>query len=127
VADLVTEASSYFRAWMPAIGQGGGGIAYSVNVIDRGQGGIEALNERGVKAGALLRVDEALFARLAEVGQIDVGHRDLLSAYYRDPHASMKVFLQENPQFLRTALVHGDEKTRARAQLLVADNLYGLD
>ncbi len=126
VADLVTEASSYFRDWIPVVGQGGGHIVYSANVIDRGQGGIEALNEQGVKAGALLRVDEALFARLVEVGQIDEGQSHLLSAYYRDPHAAMKAFLQGNPQFLRAALVGDDKKIRARAQLLVADDIYGL-
>ena len=53
VADLVTEASSYVRDWIPAVAAGGGRIAYAANVIDRGQGGLETLNEnRGCGRGA---------------------------------------------------------------------------
>ena len=78
IADLVTEASSYFRDWIPLVGEGGGRIAYSANVVDRGQGGIEALCENGVPSSALLRVDEALFKRLAESGHIGSAQADLL-------------------------------------------------
>ena len=127
IADLVTEASSYFRDWIPLVGEGGGRIAYSANVVDRGQGGIEALCESGVPSSALLRVDGALFKRLAESGYIGPAQADLLAAYYRDPHAAMRTFLLEHPDFLQNALRGGDERTRARAQLLVEGDVYGLD
>jgi orotate phosphoribosyltransferase len=127
VADLVTEASSYFRSWIPVVAQGGGRIVYSANVVDRGQGGIEALGEQGVPSGALLRVDEVLFARLVEAGRIDATQAELLNAYYRDPQAAMRAFLVEHPQFLQAALHGDDEKTRVRAQLLVDENIYQLE
>ena len=127
VADLVTEASSYFRSWIPVVAQGGWRIVYSANVVDRGQGGIEALGEQGVPSGALLRVDEVLFARLVEAGRIDATQAELLNAYYRDPQAAMRAFLVEHPQFLQAALHGDDEKTRARAQLLVDGNIYQLE
>ena len=127
VADLVTEASSYFRSWIPVVAEGGGKIAYAANVIDRGQGGIEALNEKGVEAGALLRVDEALFGRLLEMGRIGEGQFEVLVNYYRDPHAAMKAFLEGHPEFLRNALNGDDEKAAQRARLLVSENTYGLD
>ena len=126
IADLVTEASSYFRDWIPLVGQGGGRIAYSANVVDRGQGGIEALCENGVPSSALLRVDEALFKRLVKSGYISSAQADLLAAYYRDPYAAMRTFLMEHPDFLHKALRGDDERTRVRAQLLVDGNLYGL-
>ena len=127
VADLVTEASSYFRDWIPLVAEGGGGIEYSANVVDRGQGGIEALCESGVPSSALLRVDGALFKRLAELGHIGSPQADLLTAYYRDPHAAMRTFLLDHPDFLQNALRGDDDRTRARAQLLVDGNVYGLD
>ena len=127
IADLVTEASSYFRDWIPLVGKGGGRIVYSANVVDRGQGGIKALCENGVPSSALLRVDEALFKRLAESGHIGSAQADLLTAYYRDPHAAMRTFLLEHPDFLQNALRGDDQRTRARAQLLVDGNVYGLD
>ncbi len=127
VADLVTEASSYFRDWIPLVGEGGGQIVYSANVVDRGQGGIEALCEKGVPSSALLRVDEALFARLLEVGHINAAQAELLTAYYRDPHAAMRAFLVEHPHFLQAALQAEDARTRERAQRLVDEDLYGLN
>jgi orotate phosphoribosyltransferase len=127
VADMVTEASSYFRAWIPAVEQGGGRMVYSANVVDRGQGGLEALNQRGVRASALLRVDESLFDRLRAAGRINEEQQRVLVAYYRDPQGAMKAFLEEHPEFLREALQSKDEKTRARARQLVEQNPYGLD
>ncbi len=127
VADMVTEASSYLRAWIPAVAAGGGRIAYAANVIDRGQGGLDTLNEQGIAAGALMRVDEALFGRLVEMGRIDEAQGAKLVEYYRDPHAAMRTFLEEHPEFLRRALNGDDVRAAPRARLLIANNLYDLD
>ena len=45
IADLVTEASSYERAWIPAIRDINGCIRWSVVVVDRKQGGKELLED----------------------------------------------------------------------------------
>jgi|APSaa5957512622_1039677.scaffolds.fasta_scaffold39624_2 orotate phosphoribosyltransferase len=127
VADLVTEASSYIRAWIPAVAENGGGMAYSANVVDRGQGGIGVIEGAGVAAGALVRVDEELFAALRQAGHIDATQQETLVAYYRDPHGAMKAFLEGNPEFLRKALESSDERTATRARMLVEQDLYGLD
>ena len=127
VADLVTEASSYVRDWIPAVAAGGGRIAYAANVIDRGQGGLETLAKQDVAAGSLMRIDDALFDRLRVVGQIDEAQRETLVEYYRDPHAAMQTFLTEHPEFLRRALHGSDARAAQRARLLITNNLYGLD
>ncbi len=127
VADLVTEASSYVRDWIPAVAASGGRIAYAANVIDRGQGGLETLNGQGVAAGALMRIDDALFDRLRAMGQIDEVRYALLTRYHRDPHVAMRAFLQTHPQIVRTALSGGDARAAERARLLVAENPYALD
>ena len=127
VADLVTEASSYVRDWIPAVAAGGGRIAYAANVIDRGQGGLETLAKQGLAAGALMRIDDALFDRLRAMGQIDEARHALLTHYRRDPHAAMRAFLQRHPQIVRAALNGSDARAAARARLLVAENPYALD
>lgn len=126
VADLITEASSYLRNWIPAIRQRGGEMACAVNVVDRAQGGAEALRQAQVRAEALLRVDEKLFGTLRRVGHIDAQQEQVLLAYARDPHAAMKTFLQENPEFLRQALRSADERIAGRARLLAEQNPYQL-
>lgn len=127
VADLVTEASSYVRDWIPAVAAGGGRIAYAANVIDRGQGGLETLAKQDVAAGSLMRIDDALFGRLRAMGQIDAAHHDLLIRYHRDPHAAMRAFLQWRPQIVRAALKGDDARVAERAHLLVTKNPYALD
>lgn len=126
VADLITEASSYVRDWIPAIRQRGGEMVCAVNVVDRAQGGAEVLHQAGVRAEALLRVDGELFATLRRAGHIAAQQEQVLLAYCRDPHAAMKAFLQENPEFLRQALRSTDERTAGRARLLAEQNPYQL-
>ena len=126
IADLVTEASSYFRAWIPAVRGRGGRLIYSLNVVDRGQGGCQALVRAGVQASALLRVDEKLFDLLQRAGRIDSGQRRALGAYFRDPHRAMQAFFEKNPGFLRRSL-QDPEPTAGRARTLVENNPYNLD
>ena len=61
IADLITEASSYERAWVPAIRNAGGEMPYSLVMVDRKQGGGELLESLGVKSMALISVDTSLF------------------------------------------------------------------
>jgi orotate phosphoribosyltransferase len=127
VADLVTEASSYFTAWIPALEERGGVLARSLNVVDRGQGGVEKLAAAGIKTECLLRVDESMFEELERRGQIDSEQRRVLAAYYRDPEAAMREFVESNPDFIRRALAADDERTRSRATMFLEKNPYELD
>lgn len=126
VADLVTEASSYARNWIPAVGDGGGKMAISANVIDRAQGGMDVIAGAGVDGVALLRVDDDLFDELLKRGLIDAGQHEVLRDYFSDPTDAMKRFLQANPTFLQQALASSDERTARRAALLVENDPYGL-
>ena len=126
VADLVTEASSYARDWIPAIRDRGGAMAIAANVIDRAQGGIDVITGAGVDGVALLRVDESLFGDLLAREKIDQGQHAILLDYFSDPKGAMKRFLHANPDFLEVALASTDERTSARARLLVEQDLYDL-
>lgn len=126
IADLVTEASSYARAWIPAIRNRGGQMLISANVIDRAQGGMDVIDDAGVDGIALLRVDETLFGDLLERGMIDGEQQAVLLDYLGDPAGAMKRFLQATPGFLEKALNSSDARTAERARLLVDQDPYGL-
>lgn len=125
-ADLVTEASSYARDWIPAIRDADGQMQMSVNVVDRAQGGMDVITGAGVDGRALLRVDGAMFDQLRDRGHIDDGQHAILSAYFTDPTAAMRRFLDEHPDFLPQALASKDRRTVERAKLLVESDPYGL-
>ena len=68
VADLVTEASSYVRSWLPAIHSRGGHLQWAINVVDRGQGGEQVLAQNGIGARHLIQIGPEFFERVAKAG-----------------------------------------------------------
>ncbi len=125
IADLVTEASSYIRGWIPALQVIGGKLAQSIAVIDRMQGGAEVLNAAGVEAYSLVGVNDNLFENAMHNSLIDEEQYKMLVDYVRDPRGSMGRFLAENPEFLEASL-KADERTASRARLCVEKKMYNV-
>ncbi len=125
VADLLNQASSYLRAWIPAIEKLGGKLVWSICAIDRMQGGKEKLVEAGVKPFALMNVDISLFEQALDLGIINQNQFEMLKGFYKDPDNVMRKFLLEHPEFLENSL-NSDEKTAKRAKLCIDSDLYNL-
>lgn len=125
ITDLITVASSYIRAWIPAIQNLGGELVWSLSVVDRMQGGADRLLDLGIKSYSLTGIDESLFDTAFDKGLIDKSQLDMVHNFIKDPDGSMREFLVAHPDFLEDAL-HSDEKTAGRARLCVDGNLYNL-
>ena len=125
VADLITVASSYLRAWIPAIENLGGKILWSCVVVDRMQGGEEKLSEKGIKSLSLVKVDNNLFKKAFDMGIINSSQLEMLNNFFNDPDKTMRKFLINHPEFLENSL-NADEKTKKRAKLLIDNDLYNL-
>jgi len=126
IADLITVASSYIRAWIPAIKSLGSNICWSCVVVDRMQGGKDKIENEGVKSLSLVQVDKNLFKNALDLNIINESQLDMLNGFFENPDETMKQFLINHPEFLENSL-NADEKTRKRAQLLVNSNLYDLN
>ena len=126
IADLITEASSYERAWIPAIKRLGGKIKWSVVVVDRKQGGEELLAKEGVKSYSMVNIDKSLFEKVLSLGLINEEQYDMIIKYLESPKQAMKEFLEKNPQFLKNALKVGNKSIK-RAKLCLEKNYYELD
>jgi orotate phosphoribosyltransferase len=124
VSDIITEASSYTRSWSPAIKAAGARIHASVTVLDRLQGGGEALASLGIRHFALARLDAGLFDRALSNGFIGESLHAMLIEYIADPGAAMKAFLRKNPRFVQDALSAGG-KDAERARICVESGVYG--
>ena len=123
VADLITVASSYIRAWIPAIKNLGANICWSCVVVDRMQGGKDKIEAEGIKSLSLVQVDTNLFKKALELNIINEAQFNMLNGFFENPDDTMKQFLVSHPEFLENAL-NSDEKTKKRAQLLIDSNLY---
>lgn len=125
VADLITVASSYIRAWIPAIRNLNANICWSCVVVDRMQGGKEKIEAERIKSLSLVQVDSNLFQKAKELGIINGAQVKMLNGFYKNPDETMRQFLIDHPEFLENSL-KADEKTQKRARLLVDGNLYNL-
>jgi len=123
IADLITEASSYERAWLPAIKNIGGQLTNSVIVVDRLQGGAELLERNNVCSFAMVSIDKTFFESALEMELIGKGQYDMLLEYTKNPRESMKTFLNEHPDFLENAL-KSDGRTSERARLCIEKRIY---
>lgn len=125
VADLITVASSYIRAWIPAIKNLGAKICWSCVVVDRMQGGKDKIEAEGIKSLSLVQVDSNLFQKALDLKIINEAQIQMLNGFFKDPDNTMRNFLIEHPEFIQNSL-NSDEKTAKRAKLLVDGNLYNL-
>lgn len=125
VADLVTAASSYVRAWIPAVQALNAEIVWSVVVVDRMQGGNDRLKDLGIEAYSLVQIAPDMFKKALDLGIITEEQNIMLNKFYKDPDGTMRNFLIDHPEFLENAL-NSDEKTVVRARLCIEGDLYRL-
>lgn len=123
IADLVTEASSYFRAWIPAIENLNAKIKWSTVIVDRMQGGSEKLEDSGITALSMVRVNPSLFEKALNLKVINNSQLDMLNNFFNSPDETMKLFIKNHPEFLENAL-NSDEKTAKRAKLCIDSKFY---
>lgn len=114
IADLVTEASSYQRAWIPAVRRCGAEMPLTLAIVDRDQGGREFLATEGVELLALTKIDRQLFMNALSAGLITESQFSLIEQFIKDPHLFMKDFFINHPDFLDQQLAIGG-KNRERA------------
>ncbi|NSW89961.1 MAG: orotate phosphoribosyltransferase [Firmicutes bacterium] len=125
IADLVTEGSSYERAWIPAIRDINGQIRWSAVVVDRRQGGKELLARYGINLYPMLEVGKETFRKALDIGLINVDQYNVINEFIDDPKGSMRNFLITHPEFIKNALNAGGKEAE-RAKLCIKNNIYGI-
>lgn len=117
VADLITEASSYARAWKPFIEAHDGRLEHTLALVDRHQGGRERLAGMGVETSTLLTLSPAFFAEAREEGLITPEQETAILAYAKDPMDYVRRFLERRPDFLEREAAR-DARTAERVARL---------
>ena len=119
IADLITVASSYIRAWIPAVEALGAKIAYSLAVVDRDQGGTEILANAGCPLTTLITIKPELFEQAKALGRVTEAQVELVNSFIADPDKFMHDFLVAHPDFLANEIAKGG-KSAQRAELCIA-------
>ncbi len=118
IADLITEASSYERAWIPVIRGLGSEITDTVAVVDRHQGGREVLKNLGVELHALTGINKDLFDEAENNGLINETQKTMILHFLESPSDYMTAFLKANPGFIAGEIAKGG-KNKERAELAI--------
>jgi orotate phosphoribosyltransferase len=118
IADLITEASSYERAWIPVIRGLGSEITDTVAVVDRCQNGREVLKNLGVELHALTGIDKNLFDEAESNGIINETQKVMILHFLENPSEYMTAFLKANPDFIANEIAKGG-KNKERAELAI--------
>lgn len=119
IADLITVASSYVRAWIPAVEGLGAKIAYSLAVVDRDQGGSKVLADAGCPLTTLVTIKPELFETAHKLGRVSDAQLALVLSFIADPDKFMADFLTAHPDFLAGEIAKGG-KSAQRAELCIA-------
>ena len=119
IADLITEASSYTRAWIPMIREFGAIMDDTIAVIDRRQGGEQVLLSEGVRLHSLAGIDLELFANARDTGKITEEQMKMISSFMDNPKDFMKHFYETHPTYIQDQLALGG-KPRERAEMAIA-------
>ena len=119
IADLITVASSYIRAWIPAVEGLGAKIAYSLAVVDRDQGGSKVLEDAGCPLTTLVKITPDLFQTAHKMGRLSDKQLTLVLDFIHDPDLFMQNFLLAHPDFLANEIAKGG-KSAQRARLCIS-------
>lgn len=126
IADLLNQAASFTRAWIPAIENLGSKIKWAEFVIDRVDGGTEVMKNCNIEVLSLLKIDDELFTKALNLNIINEKQLNLLREFKKDQMGSMKNFLIEHPEFIENSLKSDNSKTQKRVHLLIDQDIYGL-
>ena len=119
IADLITEASSYERSWVPVLRIQEVKITDTIAVVDRHQGGEAVLKNLGVNMDTLVGIDTELFAEALNQGIINKDQYDLILSFIADPDKYMKDFIKAHPSFIDEQIALGG-KNKERAELALS-------
>ncbi len=124
IADLVTEASSYIRAWIPALKRLNALISSSVAVVDRNQGGAMILENEGIDFHSLTLITDEFFFQAKKSGYISEEQLYMIRSFTADPDKFMLDFFASDPGFLDRQIAEGG-KAKERA-LRCIENGYNV-
>ena len=118
VADIVTQASSFTRQWIPSIRKLGGTIKLAFAILDRCQGGSVALSEQTVELITLGQIDRAFLDLAKHSNRLNQSECQTIQTFLDDPTKYMDDFLAGHPEFIDNEIKRGG-KTRERAELAI--------
>ena len=127
IADLITQASSYERAWIPTIKKISGEFVFSASIVDRNQGGREFLVSNKIQAFSSVVIGENFFQSAKDNSVINNKQFEQINQFTNNPDQYGRDFLLNNIDFLRKSLNSSDKSIVSKAKRCIDENPYKIN
>lgn len=127
ISDLVTQASSYERAWIPAIKNINGEMIFTASIVDRNQGGKEFFRKMGIDFFAFVVIDNDFFDLALKNNIINIAQLEFIKEFNKSPDYYGKNFILNNIDFLMNSIKSNDKSIKTKAERCIKDNPYKID
>jgi hypothetical protein len=125
ICDLVTQASSFQRAWIPAIENINGRFIFIASIVDRDEGGYEFFKNNNIRYLPFLTINKYFLNDLLKNNIINHYQLELINKFKKDPMLFGKEFLLKNPDYL--LLSFNDQKNKQKVLRCINENPYNFD
>ncbi|HOV15150.1 MAG TPA: orotate phosphoribosyltransferase [Spirochaetota bacterium] len=127
IADLITQASSYERAWIPAINNINGELIFSASVVDRNQGGKEFLLSNKIQSFSSVLIGEPFFKTARDNNVINEKQYRQIIDFTNQPDDYGRDFLINNIDFFKESLNSSDKSISSKAKRCLDENPYKIN
>ena len=125
ICDLVTQASSFERAWIPAIKRRNGNMILTASIVDRDEGGAKLFIDNNIKYIHAVKIDNDFLTKIKNAGIINEAQIKIIKDFKADPNSFGKKFILNNNSFITDSLK--DDKIRQKAERCINENPYNID
>lgn len=125
ICDLITQASSFKRAWIPAIKNINGKLVSVFSIVDRDEGGINFFKENNIKYLPFVIINKNFLNNLLKNKVINKNQLYLINNFKKNPTLFGKNYLLKNPDYLSTS-IH-DKKSHQKALRCINENPYNIN
>lgn len=126
IADLITEASSYDRAWIPAVEAVGAKMIFTASIVDRNQGGKKLLQSKNVEMFAPVSIDHEFFNCAKDEGILSEAQYKMVYDFTENPDAYGIAFLKSHPNYIQESINSADKSIGSKAQRCLEADPYHL-
>ncbi len=125
ICDLITQASSHKRSWIPAIESINGEIIFNASIVDRDEGGIKFLENSKIKNLSIVTINKIFLNNLINNKIINQKQSDQIEEFKKNPIDYGKKFISKNPEFLKESLY--TDSLKQKVVKCIKENPYELD
>ncbi len=125
ICDLVTQASSHKRAWIPAVRNIKGRIIINASIVDRDEGAGSFFKSEKIRDISMVKINKSFVKSLLANKIIDKQQAAQIMTFKKDPDKYGRDFIIQNPGFLKKSAENNS--TKPKAQRCIDENPYKLD